>query len=619
MKLNIAQVIGLNTDQKAAQVISDFRDSDNSFFAVLDLSSDDAFTKGRQILAELNDFYFDFEGSPSEKLQATFEQIQKKLEGSEFSVLLSAISGKVLYLISQGGVEVYLKRAENVSSLLSVGAPNQLISGFLQEGDRLLLSTSSLTSFLDKDLSQCFNLPIANFEEDITDRIGVDPSQYEGNLEKQGLAALAIEIEIEKQTETINISQDNIPNLKENDSQSLPLSAGLEKFWQIISNQKRYFPKSGKGRLFLAALLIVVISLGVGFKIKSSKDAQKRAQFNQALQQAKDDFNKAKGLATLNPAEAKSKLDSAKSKANQALTLKPKDNEALALKKQIEQDSDSILQQFKLADFPLFLDLDLVKKNFRATQMSLSNGKFLLFDPAVKTLISIDIAKKSPQILAGSEQLGDAGYFSLNGPLAFIYSKDKGILKVDVTNQKITTVAKKDSDLGDIKDIYGFGGNIYLLDKGNPPVGAMIWKYLPVRQAGLATADGYSDKREYLSKNVKGDFADSLRMQIESSVYILKKDGSMLRFTRGDKDNFSYGGLDKGVKDPKSFFVSSDTDNLYLLDSGNSRVLILNKTGGYKGTISGEKLAQISDLAVDEKGKKVYLLDGSKIYQVDLK
>ena len=108
-------------------------------------------------------------------------------------------------------------------------------------------------------------------------------------------------------------------------------------------------------------------------------------------------------------------------------------------------------------------------------------------------------------------------------------------------------------------------------------------------------------------------------MQIESSIYVLKKGGEILRFTKGDKDNFSYSGLPSLVKDPKSFFVSSDTDNLYLLDSGNSRLLILTETGSYKGEISGEKFAQASDLVVDEKGKKVYLLDGNKIYTIDLK
>lgn len=604
MKLKIAQVIGLNTDQKAAQVISVLRE-DNCFLAVLDLTSDDAFTRGRQALSEVSDFYFDFqkensptvyfEGTPAEKLTATFEEAEKKFASDQFALLVAAISGNILYLIGQGAVEVYLKRSDKLSPLLSVGAPSQLISGFLKMGDRVLLATSSLVSFLADDLSKSLDLPTDTFEEEVTDRIGA------ATPENQGLAGLVIEVE---QEDIPKLPQEEISAYQPTESPSITKRtlAWFKFLWQ----KKAFLPKTNKGRLFVAVVLIIIIALGVGYQVKVSRDAQKQAAFNQALQQSKDDFNAAKGLASLNPAEAKLKLDAAKGNLAKALGLKLQDKDAQNLKKQIEQESSSILLQSSVADFPLFLDLDLVKKNFRASQMSLSSGKLLLLDPAVKTLISIDLVKKSPLILAGSEQLGEADYLSLNGELAFVYSKDKGILKIDSTNQKVTTVAKKDTEWGEIKDIYGFAGNIYLLDS------SQIFKYLP-------TKDGYSDKREYLTKTTKADFALASRMQIESSIYVLKKDGEMLRFTKGDKDNFSYGGLDKGVKDPKSFFVSSDTDNLYLLDSGNSRLLILTKTGSYKGTISGDKFAQASDLVVDEKGKKVYLLEGSKIYQVDLK
>lgn len=606
MKLKIVQVVGLNTDQKAAQVISSSQDGDNTFVAVLDLSSDDAFTRGRQFLTEISDFYFDFEGSPAEKLKAAYEQAKEKF-GQDFSLLVASISGKVLYFMAKGEVEIYLKRAEKLTSLLSVGNSEQLISGFLQPDDKLFLSTKSLIKFLDADLEKSLNLPLASFEEEITDRIGAS------NLENQSLAGLVIGVEEEQLESEVTPGQDNIPGLEQEESTSnnlIPavsgfgLKANLSKVTRLIKN---YFPKSGRSKLIIAVVLIIVIALGVGFKVKRSQDAQKLAVFKQVLQKARDDFNAAKGLATLNPADAKNKLDLAKNELNQALSMRPKDSEAQDLKKQIDQDSNSILQQSQVSDFPLFLDMDLVKKNFRATQMSLSSGKLLLLDPSVMTLVTIDLAKKSNQILAGSEQLGDASLSSLNGGLAFVYSKDKGVLRIDTTNQKITTVAKKDTDLGKIGDIYGFGGNVYLLD-----VTGQIWKY-------LATADGYSDKREYLAKNTKADFSSALRMQIESSIYVLKSGGEILRFTKGDKDNFGYQGLDKGVKDPKSFFISSDTDNLYVLDSGNSRLLILTKTGSYKGQMSGSEFANASDLVVDEKGKKVYLLDGSRIFQVDLK
>ncbi len=615
MKLKIAQVIGLNTDQKAAQVLSDSRNGENYFFAVLDVSCDDAFTRGRQILSDLSGFYFDSDGNTDgEKLKATFDEALKRLESQEFSLLLGVISGKVLYLISQGNVEVYLKRAGKVSAL-NFGASGQLISGFTELGDRLLFATHNLITFLDEDLNASLELPIEEFEEEITDRVGV------ANLEDQGLAALLIEAEMGQSQETEVIQDEIIPNIDQSEPQAYnlggdeskvnPLSVFKKVLGRVLSffwHQRTRLPKSKRGRLILAILLIAVLATGVGFSVKTKKDSQSQVEFNLALQTAKDELNAAKGLSSLNPAESKTRLDKAKEQIDKALSLRPKNTEAQDLKKQIEKDSPSILQQFEVSEFPQFYDLDLVKKNFRATQMSLSGGKILVLDPSVKTLISLDLVKKSNQILAGLEQLGEAVFASLNGEMAFVYSKDKGVLRIDTQNQKVATVSKADEGWGEIDDLYSFAGNVYLLDSGKN----MIWKYLPAE-------GGYSDKREYINKTTQADLANASRIQIESSIYVLKNNAEILRFTRGDKDHFSFEGLPSPVKDIKSIFVSSDTDNLYLLDSGNSRVLILTKTGVYKSQIMGNKFSQITDLVVDEQGKKVYLLDGGKIYQVDLK
>ncbi|MDP3974072.1 MAG: hypothetical protein Q8P92_04575 [Candidatus Daviesbacteria bacterium] len=611
MLLKFAKVQGLNTDQKAAQVISSERDSE-AFAAVLELISDDAFTKGRQILSEIADFYFEFEGTPAEKLRATSDEAAKLLSQDEYQLIVGSFSGKVLYLIGKGEVEVYLKRAGQRSPLLSVGSEGQLISGFLEESDKVLFATKSMVSFLSDDLDKALDLSIDNFEEEISGKIGSQES------ESQGLAGVLVEVEVEGEEAAA------IPPLaqEEEDLEKVEVKATegekiatkvLTKLGGILTIFKklgRFFPTSGRGRLLLAVILIVIIAIGVGLNYKQAKDQQRDAQFNQLIQSSRDDFEAAKGLKSLNPVEAKTKLDSAKANLQQALSLKPNEGEAKDLQNQINEEEKSILQQFEASEFPVFLDLGLAKEGFQAKQMSLSSGNILLLDPQTKTLLLVDISQKSNEILAGGEQLGDASLAILNNNFAFSFASDKGVIRTDVKSKEQTAVAEADKEWGEIADIGSFGSNAYILDS-SPPAGGQIWKYVPV-------ASGYADKSSYLKDDVEADLSDSSRMQIESSIYVLKSNGEILRFTRGNKDNFTYQGLDKGVKDPKSFFTSQDTDNLYVLDSGNSRLLVLAKDGVYRSQIAGNKFSTATDLVVDEVGKKIYLLEGSKIYVVDL-
>ncbi|TSC65720.1 MAG: Uncharacterized protein CEO21_352 [Microgenomates group bacterium Gr01-1014_80] len=615
MKFSVAKVVGLNSDLQAAQVISYLDDPGNIFLALLDLTSDDAFTTGRQSLSDLVDFYLEQQTAPGEHLKSTFGKAKEILkEAPEYSILLAAISGRVLYIISQGEVKCFLRRVDKISAL---EVPDgQLISGFLQEGDRVFLATADLANSLGDDLKSTLELPSGQWEEEMGARVTIgslkDEGQEDEPLAPRGRAGLILDVEADFQEEPIR-SAGGIEAVKAARSSELK-----KKLIALVSNIRvpgapGIFPSSGRLRLVLALVLISILALGAGLKYKNSSDKERQSQFNQFLQAAKDDYSAAAGLQTLNPADATLKIASAKENLEKALKLMPKNSQALDLKKQIEENVGSMGQKFENIQFSEYLDLDLVKKGFRATTLSLSAGKLLLLNPDDSTLVVIDVAKKSQKILAGKEKLGEGKLASVNGDSSFSFSKDKGIIRVDAGSSQASASAKPDKDWGEIADITGFGGNIYLLDKGAPSKSSgQIWKY-------LAVSGGYSGKRKYLAEGVKADFNNALRMQIESSVYVLKSGGEILRFTRGEADNFSIGGLDKGIKDPKSMFVSSDTDNLYVLDSGNSRLVVLTKTGGYVSQYSGDKFGSATDLVVDEKGKKVYLPEGSKIWQTDLK
>lgn len=593
MIFKIAKVHGLNSDQQASLTFVSQQDF-GTFLAILSINCDDAFSQGRQTLSELADLYFDTEGAISQKLSQTFNFAQKSLRDKGFSLLLAVISASAFYLVGQGEICCYLRRFDK-EHLLDDGS-GKVLSGFLKEGDRVFLATRRLIALLEKDLSKLLDLPRETFEEEISSRLGALEEEQPG-----GLAGLIVDAEEEEDVVIPrSLAEGSVPG-------EPSVKVTLQKAQKLLFQLKTNLLVAGKVRLALAAVLILVLALGVSYRYKTGRDKERDYQFDQLLKVVKEELTVSQSLKTLNPTEAQNKLANASENLKKALLLKPKDKGALELKKQIEETPKNGQKFYDIA-FGEFLDLNLIKKGFLAKHLSLSSGKLLIFNPQDKTLVGVDLAKKSHQILAGKDALGNAQVTAISGNLAFVYSQDKGVVRVDMGNQRSTPILKSDKDWGEILDISSFGGNIYLLDKKNN----QIWKYLP-------TTEGFSEKREYLAKGTKADFVAALRMQIESSVYVLKQDGGVSRFTRGEYDNFAFSGLDKPLKDPKSFFVSPETDRLYILDSGNSRLLVLGKTGEYKKQYLGNKFAAASDLVVDEKNNKVYLLESSKIWQIELK
>ncbi len=59
--------------------------------------------------------------------------------------------------------------------------------------------------------------------------------------------------------------------------------------------------------------------------------------------------------------------------------------------------------------------------------------------------------------------------------------------------------------------------------------------------------------------------------------------------------------------------------NIYILDSGNNRVVVINKKGEYQSQYVNNEIKDVEDMVVDRSEKKIYLLLGSKIYEIAVK
>ena len=233
------------------------------------------------------------------------------------------------------------------------------------------------------------------------------------------------------------------------------------------------------------------------------------------------------------------------------------------------------------------------------------DGKLVVLVTQGDRLIEVNPEKKSAEVVAGKDDLGDAKLLATYPGKATILS-EKGIVQCSVLSTQCSVVVKPDDGWGEVVDMGMFAGNIYLLSKGQ------IWRH-------QVTDAGYGGRQEWIGPEDHQPLAEASNMAIDGSVWI-SGGGNILKYTRGIKDSFAISGLDNRIGEGAVIYTDEDTLKLYVLDpsTGSGRVVVLAKTGEYEGQYTAEQLGEGKDLAVDEKMGKIYVTSGSKIWAIKI-
>ncbi len=156
-----------------------------------------------------------------------------------------------------------------------------------------------------------------------------------------------------------------------------------------------------------------------------------------------------------------------------------------------------------------------------------------------------------------------------------------------------------------------FFGNFYVLD----PQANRLWRYLP-------TADGYNAPPEsYFPADQPVDLTHAVDLTIDGAVYVLFKEGRISKFEGGQPVGFNITGLDKPLSNPVAIFTAPNelVQHIYVADTGNRRVVQLNKDGSFVRQFKpregeGVSFTNLQDIFVDEIGGRLYVLDSNGLY-----
>jgi methyl-accepting chemotaxis protein len=497
----------------------------------------------------------------------------------------------VLYVLRYGPGTIRLKRGETIGILLSsdkVTRELHTASGYLENNDIILLETTQFTQLVtDETLAKALELSLPS---DIAETL--TPSIHKSD--DGGASAIIVAVkgisqvvpmhteathahvphqasqndELEQPTTLSDESEDAvIPRKQEREKRSL--LPALKKYVPNISLSLPSLNLKTKIFTALALLLVVVLAITIFSTVKKQQEVKTRSAFTNLYQTAEKDYDEGMGLLGLNPNFAREDLQTAKQKLEDGIPKFAKGSEE-------EKKLSALLAKVNTALG------QTGQEHSVTTEKANANAS-----PVLQTLLQ--------QKASLTAAIDDTTLYTLT---------EKDIQEFTDPTKNGRSIIKNDNDWANAKGLAAYNGNLYVLDTKEG-----VLKY-------VAGANGYA-KSSYFT-GTKPDVTKAVDIAIDGSVWILLSDGQVWKYTKGQQDSLTLKGLDKPFKNPTHIRTSTDDTFVYVLDTGNSRIVQLQKDGTFKAQYSAPTIHNTKAFDVNETQKKVYLLDKDTILSFPL-
>jgi hypothetical protein len=352
----------------------------------------------------------------------------------------------------------------------------------------------------------------------------------------------------------------------------------------------------------LVLLVMLLVSIVFGFRQKKNKDI--RLLYEGKVSEAEHNLEEAKNLISLDPERARELFSKSKQAYIELSAERGQDASVVALGEQLGSYQESILGEYRVS-LDLFVDLSLLTNDFSGDEMVFSDGTLYVLDKAGKKIVSVDIASKRSEVVAGPSQIESEDKLAAYVGRVFVQNS-KGVFEVGSAMTKLI----EPNWSGENILANAYAGNFYILDKD----ASKIYRY-----GGLSS--GFSSGQEWLSEGASEGLSNIVSWTIDGTIWMLTGGGDVIRFSQGNQISFAAKGVYPELANKSSaIYTNEDSKYLYIQDSHAGRVVVINKEDGqYKAQYSDEGLKDTKNLVVSENDKKLIVLKDQKLFSIDLK
>ena len=554
----------------------------------------------KEIFTRIHETYFNSDGSPLDLLKKGVVEVAADFTSPSCSlqVLVCVNLNNHILFAATGKVQSWVLRGGQLARIVSSGNVPQAVAGNLVNKDLFYIGTDS---FFDKVTPEILKNPGALKSEDV---------KGGGSL---GVVILKVEEEEEKiRTEIqVPIRETNLTPIPKSISPVRLAAAGIiDQILNILPKQKLYIKedlgeikenKKRKVATSAGAILLVLLLVSIIFGVRQQKISVSQSKYAGILSAVQHDLDEAQSLSAVDAKRARSLVLDANSQMQGLLSQKIKDERITKLAANVANAMGAIAGLYN--DAPsMYLDLTLQTSGFKGDDMAASENRAVILDKAGKRLISVDLDTSKTATVAGPDIMPNANFVSAYSDINYVTAND-GVWSV---GDKAEPVIK--SEWGNSILPYAYTGNFYILDKAN----GVVDRY-------QSDGGAFGSKANWLAAGIKPDLSNVTAWTIDGNIWMLTADGNILRFSSGNPIDFSLTDTDKAMK-AIDIFTTQDSNFLYILDSGNGRILVIDKNDGTtKAQYVSDNIKNAKKIVVSEADKKMILLEGDKLFSLDIK
>jgi len=552
---------------------------------------------------------------PLDRIKESTKAVGPRHQAAEFSRALKrgkAFDANAIFIAFSG--QLPAKSESELSRIIFVDEPDERFKKFIDNKVSPFLATFWRgTKKAGQKLGQNGSKTAQKFSKNWQEKYGPASSMLaqkginslSKNMKKAGVR---LEPQIAKLTNYHSNSKVEIKTAPYNRPAKTDWGKKVGVIFQIIFNMIKLLFKPQNRKFLYIGLIIVAILIGYS-KVKENNGKKTTVtaaiEASGAYDQATAQFKQAKDDIALGKTVATGELNSILALSDKAQSDPANKTKAVALSKEINAIVDGRVKATRFYDSPNFRLSGGIGKIVLAGPEIYgidSNGKIYLADTRDKTA-------KLVGALSPGQGAAIAMTYSANQKSVIIATDKNKLLSLSTDTHVVTELTGGPFEKATALATYS--SNIYLLSLESP---SAIWKHL------LSSGVNYSKGANYTGAKT-ASLAGAIDMAIDGNIYVLKSDGTAVRFVKGAPDTvFSLKATpapDTKIVTPARIYTDDTTNNLFVLDKKTNRIVKFDKSGDFVSQYIFDGLA-IDDFVINAKNQKIWAISDGTIYEGNL-